>query len=322
MKKYIMIVMLLIVLGGCAQTPTQTEDVSLMLDYTPNTNHTGIYVAMDKGYYAENGINLDVLDTAASSVEQSVANNVTDFGISYEENVTQAFDQGIDNLTSIYGIMKENTSGFISYADKNITTPEDFADKTYCGWGTNVEQAIVKQVVADAGLSKDSISIVNGGVEFLQSNEDDCDIFWEFEGWTNKEADVQGVKYNYIPLTDLGIDFYTPVIITSKEFEEENATLVQNFISATIKGYEYAAKNPDEAAEIFLQYNPSYDETMIKKSQEFVSNYYINDNQKAGYQNDNIWEEFTNFLYDNEIVSSKDYKELYTNKYVDEYYQS
>ncbi len=321
MKKLLFLVVLsLISFTGC-----KNEDltkVTLMLDYTPNTNHTGLYVADELGYYKEEGIDLEIIDTGSNGVEQAVSTQAVDFGISYQENITMSNDQGLKNLKSIYAILSENTSGLISFKDKEIIKPADLKGKTYCGWGSDVESAIVKYVAKEGDVEDKDVKIVNGGTDFLRSNKDDCDYFWEFKGWSGVEANLENKEFNWISLRDLGLDWYTPIIITSDEYIKENKDVVQGFINATIKGYTYAVNNPEKASNIFLKYNKSYDKDFIESSQKYLSRYYISDNALAGYQKESIYKDFTKFLKDNKIIKDVDYKELYTNEFIEEYYQS
>lgn len=321
MKKILIVaVIFLFVVTGCSDSNLKT--VTLMLDYTPNTNHTGIYVAKEKGYYKDEGINLEIVDATEAGVEQSVAKGDADFGISYQENLTKSNDKGIKNLKSIYSILKENTSGFISYSDKDIKKPSDFKGKTYCGWGSDVESAIVKNVIKDAGLKEKDIEIVNGGTDFIRSNKDDCDIFWEFKAWSAIEARQENIDFNWISLKDLGLDWYTPIIITNEDNIENDSELVQSFINATIKGYEFATNNPEESANIFLKYNKTYDKDFIRASQKYISRYYLNDDGMMGYQEEEKYKNFTKFLKDNKIIKDVDYKELYTNEFVYNFYNN
>ncbi len=321
MKKILLIVILsLITLTGCKKE--DLTNVTLMLDYTPNTNHTGIYVAKDLGYYEEEGIDLEIVDTGSNGVEQAVSTGTVDFGISYQENLTMSNDQGLKNLKSIYTILNENTSGLISLKEKDIVKPEDLKDKTYCGWGSDVETAIVKYVAKEGNVEDKDVKIVNGGTDFLRSDKNECDYFWEFKGWSGIEANLEGTDFNWISLRDLGLDWYTPIIITSDDLIESDKEIVQGFINATIKGYTYAAENPEKASEIFLKYNKSYDKEFIESSQNYLSRYYLNESSLAGYQEEKIFKDFTNFLKDNDIIKDVDYKTLYTNEFVEEYYQS
>ncbi len=321
MKKILfLIVISLITFTGC--TNDNLTKVTLMLDYTPNTNHTGIYVADKLGYFQEEGIDLEIIDTGSNGVEQAVSTGSVDFGISYQENLTMSNDKGLKNLKSIYAILNENTSGLISSKDKNILKPSDLKGKTYCGWGSDVESAIVKYVAKIGYVEDKDIKIVNGGTDFLRSTDDNCDYFWEFKGWSGIEANLEKKEFNWISLKDLGLDWYTPIIITSDEFIKDNKEIVQSFVNAIIKGYTYAANNPKEASDIFLKYNKSYDKEFIKASQKYLSRYYLSDSSIAGYQKENMYKDFTKFLKDNKIIKDVDYKNLYTNEFIDNYYQS
>ncbi len=320
MKKIFFLVLVsLMFLSGCSNK--DLTKVTLMLDYTPNTNHTGLYVAKKLGYYKDEGIDLEIVDTATSGVEQAVSKGAVDFGISYQENLTMSYDKGLKNLKSIYAILKENTSGLISYKEKNIIKPEDLKDKTYCGWGSEVESSIIKYVAKKGNLEEKDLKIVNGGTDFLRSNKNDCDYFWEFKGWAATEANLENKDFNWISLKDLGLDWYTPIIITSDEYISNNKDIVQSFINATIKGYTYAANNPKDASDIFLKYNETYDKDFIEASQKYLSRYYLNDSSLAGFQEDHIYKNFTKFLKENKIIKDVDYKNIYTNDFINEYYE-
>ncbi len=328
MKKYIIVVGVIVLSGllflafNFDFSSKETQKVTLMLDYTPNTNHTGIYVANQLGYYDEENIELDIVQPGETSVEMAVDQGVVDFGISYQENVLMAREEGMD-IVSIYAILSHNTSGLMSYSNKGIETPADLENMTYCGWGGPVEMAFVQTLAIQAGIDPNTIEYQIAESGFFNSDPDQCDFFWEFAGWSGIEANQNDIDYNYIPLFDYGIDEYTPVIITSGSFIDQKPELVQDFISATIKGYEYAYSNPVESAEIFSEINPSYDPDFILESQEYISPYYIDqENLKAGYQEKDIWIDFTQFLYNNQIIKTNDFKGAYNNEFVNFYYES
>ncbi len=321
MKKIIFSVLsLCLVLSACGNEQELTK-VTIMLDYTPNTNHTGLFVAKDQGFYEDNGLEVEIIDSNGQT-PQAVSTGSADFGVTYQEDVALAQDRGVNNIQSIYAIMSTNTSGFVSNANKEIKSPADFAGKTYCGWGSELEKALVEQTAASAGVSPEQFEIALTSTDWLRSNPNECDIFWEFEGWALQEAQINDVEYNYIPMTDYIADEYTPVIITSTDLIESDEETVQAFIDATIKGYEYAADDYQGASDIFLKYNPTYDQDFILKSQQFVSQYYVPENGKAGYQDPQKWDGFIQFLSDNQIISSNQTKGQYTNEFIDNYYQS
>lgn len=313
MKRYkLFIISSLLVLAGCGSND-QVQDVTLMLDYTPNTNHTGIYVADSLGYYEDVGINLDIVMPSNVATESVVATGSSQFGISYGENV-EMFNDNEEALTSIYGILNTNTSGFLSRAEDNITRPKDFEGKTYCGWGSDIESSLINTLVlADNGDPRKVDNIV------ASSNlmtEDDCDFVWSYEAWDNINLENNGVEYNYIPFTDYGVDWYTPVIITSKQLEEENPKLVEDFVSATQKGYEYAIENPEESAQILLDAAPELDSDLVNASQTHITQYYQTEGENLGYQSPELWQQFTEWMNENGIVSLETSDSLFTNDYI------
>ena len=128
-------------LGALAEAQT---DVTVILDYIPNTNHTGMYVALDKGYYAEAGLNVKIIEPTEGATNTLVAVGKGDFGIAYQEDVTlaRAMDEPLP-IRAIAALIQHNTSGFVSWAGKNITSVKDFEGKTYAGWGGPGEEAVL-----------------------------------------------------------------------------------------------------------------------------------------------------------------------------------
>ena len=94
----------------------------MVLDWTPNTNHTGLYVAKKLGYFEEQGLDVDIIMPGEAGADQLVASGKADFGVSYQEGITQARVQDVP-LVSIAAIIQHNTSGFASIASKGIKSP-------------------------------------------------------------------------------------------------------------------------------------------------------------------------------------------------------
>ncbi len=110
------------------------EKVQVVLDWTPNTNHTGLYAARDKGFFKEQGLEVEIIQPGQSGADQMVASGNVQFGVSYQESVTMARIAGVP-LVSIAAVIQHNTSGFASPLAKGIDSPEKFEGKTYGGWG-------------------------------------------------------------------------------------------------------------------------------------------------------------------------------------------
>jgi len=143
------------------------EKITVALDWTPNTNHTGLYVAKEKGYFKDEGLDVEILMPGEVPAEQLVASGRADFGVSYQEAVTQARIQDVP-IVSIAAVIQHNTSGFASLAEKKITSPKDFEGKTYGGWGSPVERAVLASLMKQEGADVDKVKFVNiGDTDFL-----------------------------------------------------------------------------------------------------------------------------------------------------------
>lgn len=124
----------IVTLSGCgSQTSTEeTKEVTLVLDYVPNTNHTGIYVAQNKGYFEEEGLKVNIIEPGDNNTSAAlVAAGKGQFGISYQEDVTYALTaEEPMPIKAIATIIQHNTSGFVTLKDSDITSPKDFEGKT------------------------------------------------------------------------------------------------------------------------------------------------------------------------------------------------
>ena len=138
---------------GQQEGTDQLRDVTVILDYTVNTNHTGMYVAQKLGYYEEQGLNVSIIEPADGVTPTLIATGKGDFGVSYQEDVTygRASEDPLP-VKAIAALIQHNTSGFASAADKNITSVKDFEGKVYAGWGSPSEEAIIRAVMEEAGF--------------------------------------------------------------------------------------------------------------------------------------------------------------------------
>jgi len=298
---------------------TPTVKVQVMLDWVPNTNHTGIYVAKEKGWYKEQGIDLEIIQPAESTAAQVVAAGKAQFGISYQEEVTYARASEIP-IVSIAAIIQHNTSGFASPKEKNITSPTDFEGKKYGGWGSPVELAMVESIMKKENADVSKVEFINAGAaDFFSVTKDDVDFEWIYYGWTGVEAELREFPLNYIAVNEIApeLDFYTPVIVTSEELIKENPDLIKKFMEATAMGYEFAISNPAEAAEILIAQVPGINADLVKKSQEWLADKYQDDAKQWGFQKDSVWETYANWMADYQLVPAMiEPKAAFTNEFL------
>lgn len=315
----------LLCMSGCGNTDsatTENKEVTLVLDYVPNTNHTGIYVAQNLGYFEEEGLTVNIIEPGDNNTSAAlVAAGKGEFGVSYQEDVTYALTaQDPMPIKAIAAVIQHNTSGFVSLKDSGITSPKDFEGKVYAGWQSLSEEAVIKAVMkkADADFSKLTMAGADGsGLSQLNSG---VDILWEYKGWAITKAEMDGMEFNYMPLNTLDerLDYYTPVIITSDDMIENDPQTVQKFMNAVKKGYEYAIEHPEESAEILHEYIPEYDLEFLKESQAYLSAEYAKDADSWGIMKDSVWDGYTDFMYENGLIDQKiSADEQYTNQFVE-----
>lgn len=314
-------------LSGCSSKANEgtsnndLEKVKLILDWTPNTNHTGIYVAKEKGYYEELGLDVEIIQPSEGSSLQLVAAGKGDFAISYQEDLTYA--RTSDNplpVKAIAAIIQHNTSGFASPKEKGIETAKDFEGKVYGGWGGPTEEPILQAVMEKNGADVSKLKIVDVGTEdFFIATKNNIDFEWVFEGWTNIEAKLRGFDINYIPLRELdsALDYYTPIIAAAEDTLSNKKDMTKKFMEATAKGYEYAIENPEDSAKILVSKVPEIDEDLAIESQKYLAGEYKSDATTWGEMKDSVWDNYTDFLFSRNLINrDMEASEAYTNEFL------
>ncbi|MFC7062064.1 ABC transporter substrate-binding protein [Halobacillus seohaensis] len=295
------------------------EEIKLVLDWTPNTNHTGLYVAQAEGYFEEEGLDVEIMLPGEAGADQLVASEKADFGISAQESLTEARVQDIP-IVSIGAVIQHNTSGFASPKEKDITNPADFEGKTYGGWGAPVEEAVISSLMKKEKADVDQVDIVNmGDTDFFTAVQRDVDFAWIYYGWTGVEAELRNEELNMQYLTDYSekLDYYTPVLTTSENMISENPKTTEAFMVAVSKGYEYAIENPEQSADILIEAVPDLDPELVKASQQWLSPKYKDDADRWGEQDIKVWENYSDWMYENDLLDSElDAKNAFTNEFL------
>ena len=316
----------IMMLSGCGSSKKSEgeeglEKVKVILDWTPNTNHTGIYVAKEKGYFKDLGLDVEIIQPSEGSSLQLVSAGKGDFAITYQEDLTYARTSDSPMpVKAIATIIQHNTSGFASPKEKNIKTVKDFEGKVYGGFGGPSEKAILQAVMEKAGADFSKLTTVDVGTEdFFIATKNNLDFEWTFEGWTNISAKLRNFDINYIPLRELDerLDYYTPIIASSESTLNEKSDMVKKFMEATSKGYEFAINNPEESAEILVKEVPEIDKDLAVESQKFLAKEYKSDANRWGEMKDSVWDNYTQFMLEYKLIN-KDMKasEAYTNEFL------
>ncbi len=309
-------------------TPQQLTSFSLALDWTPNTNHTGIYVALAQKWYRSEGIDLHLLPYSASvSPDVLVSNGKADAGISFTEGIVTDAAVG-QPVVSIAAIIQHNTSALVTLASSGLTRPRDLDGKIYGGFGAPYEQPVVSLVIQkDGGKGQfRNVTLSVDAMDALESHR--IDFVWVYEGWEVIQAQRQGVKLNIFPITNYGIpDYYTPNIITSPAEIKQKPDLLHKFMLATACGYEYARTHTQQAAQMLIAEAPTgtfSDPGLVNASQDYLSPRYADPGRKWGLQDAAAWHNYPQFIIDSggvtdasgKPVHSMNFDALYTNQFL------
>jgi ABC-type nitrate/sulfonate/bicarbonate transport system substrate-binding protein len=293
---------------GTIETPGEMRKVkvTLMLDWVPNTNHTGIFVAQEKGYFQENGLEVEIIQPGEVYAEQAVSGGAADFGVSFQEQLTLARADGVP-IVSIAAIIQHNTSGFASRADLGIESPSDWEGLRYGSYGNPFEEPTLRVLMECDGGHFDQLEIVDTGFAdpLALLDEEQIDLAWIFYAWQGTQAELEGIDLDIVMMKDWFDcipDYYTPVFIASEQTIQEHPEVVRAFLDAISRGYTFAIDYPDEAASILLNAVPELDEELVRNSQAWLSPRYQADASRWGEQQLSIWEGYSNWMADHGII--------------------
>ena len=284
--------------------------ITFVLDWTPNTNHTGVYVADKLGYFEEAGLDVEIVQPPQDGTEAMVGSGQAQFGVSFQDimaSLLQGEEKAVP-ITAVAGIIQHNTSGIMSREGDGIRSPNGMEGKKYATWEWDIEQAIIKECVEEDGGDYDKIEMIpetiDDEVAALKAEQIDC--IWVYYAWAGINATVQDFPIDYFAFKDIddAFDYYSPVIIANDQFLEEDPETAKAFLEAVSKGYEYAIENPDEAADILLEANPELDEALVKASQEYLADEYQSDAEQWGVIDAQRWNAFYEFLNDKELTEN------------------
>ncbi len=318
-----LIFLLTLILVGCTgqgETPT-LQDVTLMLDWVPNTNHTGIYVAQANGYFEGAGLNVTIIEPGEVYAEHAVAAGVAEFGVSFQEQVTLARADEVP-IVSIAAIIQHNSSGFASRAELGAHSPRDWEGLRYGSFGSPFEAPTLEMLMNCDGGEFVALEIVDTGFSdpLALLDEAQTDLAWIFYGWQGIQAEHEGIDLQIVMMDDWFDcipDYYTPVFIASEETIQERPQIVRAFLEAIARGYQYTIENPDQAARILLDAVPELNEELVRRSQSWLSPRYQADASQWGEQDIQVWQAYSAWMVENGILAESFLAEdAYTNDYL------
>jgi ABC-type nitrate/sulfonate/bicarbonate transport system substrate-binding protein len=313
-----------------ASASNEPARVRLALDWTPNTNHTGFYVARAKGWYDAAGIELEILPYASTTPETLLAAHQAECGISFQDSMTFAVAAGAD-IVSVAAILQRTASAIGVLADGPIKRPRDLDGKTYAGFGYPNEVPTLKAVIkADGGTGEFIVATLDSAAyEALYNKKADFTI--PFTAWEGVEADLRGIDLRYFRFADYGFpEFYQVVLACDLAWVQRDPDAVRRFVAATVQGFELAQDDPDAAADILVAENPGVFDTnpgLPVASQRFLveQGYLVDQDGRFGAQTLEQWRAYSEFLYEagllvdgagKPLTAPLEYDSLFTNNYL------
>ena len=299
----------------------EQADITLVLDWLPNTNHTGFYIAQAKGYFAGEGLNVTIQQPPEDGALALLAAGRADFAVSAQESLATAITAETPlPVTTVATLIQHNTSGIISLKEKGITGPRQMEGYNYATWDTPIEKAILKHCIEAEGGDYDKIEMIpNTVTDVLTALQTNIDTVWVFYGWDGVATEVQGMETNFFYFSDIvpELDFFTPILVSSDDYLKENGDVAQRFLCAVACGFEYAIEHPEEAAEILCAAVPEIDPELAKASQLYLADKYKAEVGQWGYIDPARWDAFSAWMFENGIIT----KEIpegygYTNDYL------
>lgn len=313
MKKFLTVLLcLVLVFNFVACTKPEEKNngkITLVLDWTPNTNHTGIFVAKDKGYFEEAGLDVEIVQPPEDGADTLVASGKAQFGITFQDTIAPAWAKDSPlPVTAVAAVVNHNTSGIISLKDKGIDSFKNMEDKVYATWENPIELAIIKNLVEKQGADFSKVKLVPSTVtDVIAALQTDVDAVWVYYGWDGVAANLKELQVNFLNFAEENyvFDYYSPIMIGNNEYLEKNPDQAKAFVEAISKGYTFAAQNPQEASKILLKESPELKEDLVDASQAWISDEYIRDGEKWGEIDPQRWNGFYAWLWENKLIEKE-----------------
>lgn len=308
-----------------------TDPIKIALDWDANTNHIGIYVAEERGFFEEAGIEVEIVPYHGVGVPDLVSSGAADFGIADQTAVQIERSAGTD-VTMIMAITQTETGRIIYSPDReDITRPADLTGKVFGGFDSPVYATIAQAVIeGDGGVPEFSeVTLNTSTYEALAKG--DVDFTLSVATWEDLLAEMDGRPYGTFQYQDFGMpDVQTLGVIAADGFlatyPEKAAALTQ----ALQRGYDFAVGNPQGAAGILLQAEPEVleglDDLVIASTELMARNYFVAAGRGVGELDPEIWGEYGAFLFErnliadaegNLLVKEPNWDDYFTNQFLD-----
>lgn len=299
--------------------------ITIALDWTPNGNHVGFYVAKAKGLYDAAGLAVTLLsphrDAYKATPASKVASGTATFAVTPSETVIShaTWPSGSPDpkprLVAVAALLQRDDSAIVTLSSSGIDTPAKLEGKRYASYGARYEGRIVQQMIKNAGGSGAYQEIAAPMLGLWDSVVTGAaDATWIFCGWEGVEAARRGITLNSFRLSDWAIPYgYSPVLVTTPDVLASKETEVRAFLAATAEGYRYAVAHPEEAGALLHSVasaeNPDLptplDKDLCVGSVKSLSDAYIAKDGRWGIMSAEKWDAFLDWLSVSGLLTTK-----------------
>ncbi len=307
---------LALVLAGCSGAADDGRTIRIALDWTPNTNHTGLYVAQAQGWFAEAGLDVEFLPYNSTSPDTLVSAGAAEFGVSFQDSFTYSKAAGAD-ITSVLAVLQHWATEIAVRADRaDITSPADLDGRVYGGFGGPGEEPKMQAVIRGAGGTGEFSTVVLGTSAYEALYAGEVDFTEPFVAWEGIEAELRGEPLRTFAYTDFGFpDAYSVLLIGNSPWLAEHPAEARAFVQAAQRGYALGADDPARAARILLDANPDVltEPELVTRSQEMLAERYLRaPDGTVGTQTPEQWAGYSGFVYDTGTLTGPDGRPLTT----------
>jgi putative hydroxymethylpyrimidine transport system substrate-binding protein len=308
-------------LAGCGSDDDETVSVRLALDWIPWSNHSGLYIAQEKGYFADEGIDITIyVPNDPATTLLVVAAGQDDFGLTYQSEVLLAAQQGVP-ITSVAAFVQHPLNSIMTLESSALRRPGDLAGKTIGAYGVPSDGPLLDTMLKSDGIGLDDVELVNVGFDLvpaLISGQVDAIIgaYWVAESIS---AANQGFPVNVMRMEEWGVpDFYEIVLVTSQEKVAQDPELVQRFVRAVMRGYEDALSDPQAAITLLARSVPEIDESIERLGIDLLLPYWRDGDNAFGWQSAARWNSFATWMQEQGLLGDPgDMGLIFTNRFVE-----
>ncbi len=302
----------------CATLPaTAQEKLSVALDWTPNTNHVGLYVAQAKGWFEDAGLDVDILPYTDTSSGALVATGIAEFGILSAVGFHTQRAAGAD-MTAVMAIVQHETGQLVFNGERDdIQRPADLDGMIYAGFGSAWEEALISTIIRNDGGEGvfDTVTLGTSAYEALANGR--VDFTLEISTWEGVNSVLLDRPQRAFRYDDYGVpDQHTTLLGGNSTWLDANPDAARAFVQATQRGYEFAHNNPVQAADILIAETAGMlpNPALVHASMEaLVAGGYLQEpGEPVGLIDDEKMESINRFLFDANILRDENSQSLDT----------